>query len=116
MSVPSDLRERVLGLPQSDRAELAHDFLLSLEPEGIERDPDHETAWAAEIEERLRKFESGESKAVPADEVMDRLRRIVASGTSFVRLRVLAEAEEEPRAATVRYWKNRSRIERFSLA
>jgi hypothetical protein len=33
MSVPNELRTQILALPRVDRAELAHDLLLSLDPD-----------------------------------------------------------------------------------
>ena len=73
MSVPSDLRARALELPGSDREELAFDLLRSLQPEDG-RDPGYEAAWAAEIEERFRRFESGESRPISADESIEQVR------------------------------------------
>jgi len=74
MSVPSDLRARALELPLPDREELEHDLLRSIKPEEAGREPGYEAAWAAEIEERFRKFESGESRPIPADESLEQIR------------------------------------------
>jgi len=74
MGIPSDLRAQALDLPSPDREELAHELFRSIKPGGADRDPGYEAAWAAEIEERYRKFESGESRAVSADESIEQLR------------------------------------------
>ena len=65
-----------LGLPASERAELAQDVLASLDGEA---DCDSAQAWESEIAERKEKFESGKSKLVDAKDAIrridDRVRR-----------------------------------------
>jgi putative addiction module component (TIGR02574 family) len=78
MSIPTDLLERALGLQESERAELAHHLLLSLEPDVDGPDPDHQAAWAAEIEARLRDVEQGRATLIPWEEVKARLRQPLA--------------------------------------
>ncbi len=75
MSIPSDLYERIKGLDQADRAELAEFLLLSLEPGG-RSDPDLDAAWAREIEDRARAVEEGREPLLPWEEVRARLRGI----------------------------------------
>ena len=77
MSIPSDLRSRVLQLAQSDRAALAHDLLVGLELDGIEPDPDYEESWRVEIEDRLRSIEEGRARLLTREEVEARLRATV---------------------------------------
>lgn len=80
MSIPADLLNQVMELDPEARADLAHRLLLSLEPEGVPRDPGYEEAWAVEIEERVRRFEADPSRARPADEVLERIRRGLRRG------------------------------------
>ena len=65
-----------LGLPASERAELAQDVLASLDGEA---DSDSVRAWESEIAGRMEKLESGQSNLVDAREAIrridDRLRR-----------------------------------------
>jgi putative addiction module component (TIGR02574 family) len=72
MSSTSDpVFDAALALPAPDRAALAEKLLESLE----HRDQ-HEidAAWAAEIETRLRAFEDGSMKAIPAEEFLKNIR------------------------------------------
>jgi len=65
------LRDKVLGLPEEDRAELAHELLVSLDgppEEGVAE------AWAEEIEQRVTDLDSGAVKPVDAEEVAQRVR------------------------------------------
>ena len=64
--------DEALRLPVPQRAEVAAELLASLngEPE-----PDAEAAWAAEIEQRIRRIQAGEAKARPWAEVRERLDR-----------------------------------------
>ena len=74
MSIPSELFTGVMDLEPTDRAELAYQLLLSLECGESVREPGYEEAWATEIEERMRRYEVGETRAVPAQDVIERLR------------------------------------------
>ncbi len=42
----------------------------------IELEPGAEAAWEAEIAKRIARFDAGESKPIPASEVLARLREI----------------------------------------
>ncbi|HWB59988.1 MAG TPA: addiction module protein [Chthoniobacteraceae bacterium] len=55
-----------LRLSESERAQLAHDLILSLDNGS---DADAETAWDAELARRLEEIESGKAVGVPAEEV-----------------------------------------------
>ena len=57
-----ELLAAVLALPASQRAELAHRLLLSLEPEAS---LDVQQAWVDELVRRARELEEGSVKAVP---------------------------------------------------
>ncbi len=60
MQTLSDVLQAANNLSHSDRAELAHAMLISLEPEG--EDENVEQAWAEEIRRRLARIRSGESE------------------------------------------------------
>jgi putative addiction module component (TIGR02574 family) len=55
------------------RAQLAQELLESVERES---DPDVQAAWEAEIAERIAKYERGEAKLIPAEEVFAAARRL----------------------------------------
>ena len=65
------LRAEVLGLPEAERAELAHDLVKSLDaPE----DSDVEGAWDREISRRLAEVDAGTATLVDRDELQRRMR------------------------------------------
>ena len=68
-----DLLKHALALPMKDRARLVHDLL-----ESLDRDvnPDIQAAWDAEIENRVAKYERGEGKLFPVEEVLADARRL----------------------------------------
>lgn len=66
----AELFEVAAQLPEADRAELAGRLLETLHGEP---DPDVETAWAEEVERRVRQIESGEVKTIPWAEVRAKL-------------------------------------------
>jgi hypothetical protein len=57
MTTPSQIVDAAMGLDPNQRAEVAHQLLLSLEPDDF--DPDADTAWAAEIKQRLQAIREG---------------------------------------------------------
>ena len=57
-----ELLQAVLSLPASQRAELAHKLLQSLEPEFS---PAVQQAWADELLRRARELEAGTVRAIP---------------------------------------------------
>lgn len=63
MTTTSEILSAALTLPATDRAEVAHKLLLSLEPSESEADVDQ--AWADEVRARLRAIREGRS--VPRD-------------------------------------------------
>jgi putative addiction module component (TIGR02574 family) len=65
------LRSDALSLPESERAELAHDLLVSLDGPP---DPDAAEAWEAEILRRLDQIDEGTAKLVDRAEFMRRIR------------------------------------------
>jgi len=78
MGVPSDLRALALELSEPDRAELASDLLLSLEPGGMERDADYKESWRVEIQARSRALAEGRAALHSREEVESRMRLAIA--------------------------------------
>jgi putative addiction module component (TIGR02574 family) len=74
MITKNEVLASALELSETDRAELAHDLLRSIEPTNTELGVDHKRAWADEIERRFQRYQSGESQPIPADAVMSRIR------------------------------------------
>lgn len=73
MSINSEqvLREALALAPQ-ERAELVEQLLATFQSPP---DPHLDALWAREAEERLDAYERGELKAVPAEEVFNRIRQ-----------------------------------------
>lgn len=65
-----DVLRDATELSEQDRAALAGFLIESLE---AEPDPDIESAWAAEIERRVREIDAGTAKTVPWEDVRQRL-------------------------------------------
>ena len=80
MNNANEILELALRLPLEDRATLARQLLLSLEPESYETD--YEALWAAEIEARMARVEQGQFSAADWREAMDRIRRSLAQEPS----------------------------------
>lgn len=72
---PSKLRDEVLRLPVEARARLAAELLGSLDDVDEVDAAEHETAWSAEIADRIRQVETGEVKTVPWNEARRRIVR-----------------------------------------
>jgi putative addiction module component (TIGR02574 family) len=72
MSLNEELRRRALSLPARERAELAHDLLVSLEqevdPPGIDQD------LAEEVLRRSDEYHAGRAKAIDWEESLARVR------------------------------------------
>lgn len=64
------LRSEVLRLPQSERAELAHDLVKSLD---LPVDVDAADAWDQEILRRLAQIDAGTAQLVDRDELRRRM-------------------------------------------
>ena len=65
------VKQEVLQLPESDRAELAHLLIESLDEA---EEADVEAAWGMEVEGRLRRIEEGKSHSRPAYDVLAEIR------------------------------------------
>lgn len=73
MTSPGDLFEAALTLPESERAELAHRLIVSLD------EPSDDPAvvaeeWTAEVGRRLAGIEAGTTTGIPWAEVREQLR------------------------------------------
>lgn len=65
------LRLEALRLPEAERAELAHDLVVSLDG-GV--DADSEEAWDAEIVGRLAEIDSGKARLVDREAFRHKMR------------------------------------------
>ena len=61
-----DLAQCATELPPEQRFTLARRILASVEPEG---NAGIDSAWAVEIQERIRRYDSGEARGIPASKV-----------------------------------------------
>jgi putative addiction module component (TIGR02574 family) len=68
----ANLFDAALQLPDDDRANLAYQLLQSLKPAGVLAEDDSQ--FDAELEQRLARFERGESQAADWNDVAIRLR------------------------------------------
>jgi len=69
--IATEVLQAAMGLPQSERAEVANCLWESVE--GF-ASPEIAAAWEAEIAERVRASDAGEIKSIPAEEVHARLK------------------------------------------
>lgn len=65
------IRSEALNLSESERAELAHNLVASLDGPS---EPDAEKAWDAEILRRLAEIESGTANLIDREEFGRRMR------------------------------------------
>ena len=69
-----EVLKRVLSLSHKERDALVRELIISLD-EDEDADPaEIERAWSREIARRLRDFDAGRMKAIPADKVIAELR------------------------------------------
>lgn len=68
-----ELSKKAQTLTVEERAQLAQELLESVERKS---DPELQAAWKAEIADRVTKYERGEAKLVPAEEVFAAARRL----------------------------------------
>jgi len=66
-----EVTNKALDLPLEERAELAHELIVSLDDV---IDKAVETAWDAEIERRVKEIKSGKAKGRPAEEILAEIR------------------------------------------
>jgi len=72
----SALRSEILRLSESERAELAHDLMLSLDEPA---EPDAADAWDKEILRRLGQVEAGTATLIDREEFRRRMRARIAA-------------------------------------
>ena len=65
------VRSEALSLPESERAELAHSLVVSLDGPA---DANAESAWDAEILRRLGEIDSGTAELIDREELRRRMR------------------------------------------
>ena len=65
------VRTEALNLPESERAELAHNLVASLDGPS---DPSVEQAWDAEIARRIAEIDSGTANLIDREEFDRRMR------------------------------------------
>ena len=70
--VVNEWMNKMSELSKEDRAELAFRLLESLEEPA---DPDWESAWAEELQQRVHSIEQGAVAGIPAEEVLAKLRQ-----------------------------------------
>jgi hypothetical protein len=75
MTTVSEILSAAQKLNPQQRAEVAHELLLTLEPAEI--DEDSEQLWAAEIRRRLKAVREGAATLRDWDEVLDEIRRSI---------------------------------------
>ncbi len=69
------LMAQALTLPPEQRAALAHDLLLSLDPVDVAEQAEISEEWAREIERRLEARRAGDVELLDWRESVERLRR-----------------------------------------
>ena len=74
MTIPADIMQQLLGLPETERAAVARQLLESLgAPSAVDDD-----AWIAELERRVEDVESGKSAGIPWEDVYAEARALLA--------------------------------------
>lgn len=68
-----ELARKAQELDIGERARLAQELLESVERES---DPEVQASWEAEIADRIARYERGEAKLIPAEEVFAAARRL----------------------------------------
>lgn len=72
MAMPlQEVASKALSLSPPERAELAHELILSLDEV---TDKEVEKAWDAEIERRVAEIKSGKAKGRPAEDILAEIR------------------------------------------
>lgn len=70
-SLLQEVASKAHNLSPSERAELAHELIVSLDDV---RDKELEMAWDTEIERRIEEIKSGRAKGRPAEEILAEIR------------------------------------------
>ena len=74
MSIHAELIDRVMSLPADERAELARQLIVSLEPPAPDAADDVDAAWEEEIERRLGQVDRGEVELRDWRQSIERIR------------------------------------------
>jgi hypothetical protein len=74
MSPDAELIDRIMSLPDEERAELARQLIISLEPAAPEAGAEVDAAWEAEIERRLGQVDRGEVELRDWRQSIERIR------------------------------------------
>ena len=75
MSLTIQLKQKLMTLPQPDRAALAT-FLLDSLDEGVEqRESELEQAWYDEAERRVKAYQTGQIRSMSLDEAIEEISR-----------------------------------------
>ena len=69
----NDWMSQLNMLPPEDRAEIAFRLIQTLDDAPV--DADWEAAWMDELRKRSERMQSGETKGIPFDDVMAKLRQ-----------------------------------------
>jgi putative addiction module component (TIGR02574 family) len=77
MTVTNELLDLALQLPPEERARMARQLLLSLEPE--QADGDHEETWRREIQDRMERLDRGETSTSDWREALGRIRQAMSA-------------------------------------
>jgi hypothetical protein len=80
MTTPSQIVDAAMALEPTQRAEVAHQLLLSLEPDDF--DPDADSAWAVEIRRRLQAIRDGRVILRDWDEALADIRQSLSKNKS----------------------------------
>lgn len=64
------VRSEALGLSETERAELAHSLVTSLDGQA---DPDAQQAWDIEIQRRLAEIDAGTAQLIDREELRRRM-------------------------------------------
>ncbi|MEZ0227658.1 MAG: addiction module protein [Planctomycetota bacterium] len=73
-----ELLERALKLSRKERGVLIRELILSLDEDEADDPAEIERAWSKEIARRLRYFDAGRVKTIPAEQVFAKLRAVPA--------------------------------------
>jgi putative addiction module component (TIGR02574 family) len=71
-SLLQELADKAYNLSPDERAELAHNLIISLDE--ITEDNQIEMAWDAEIEMRVKEIKNGKAKGRAAEEILAEIR------------------------------------------
>jgi putative addiction module component (TIGR02574 family) len=78
MATPEEIFNDAVALPPDVRAELTERLVASL---AEDVSPEITSAQLAEVRRRIAQVESGEAQLIPGDEVLARVRRLLAEHT-----------------------------------